>query len=44
MSDEYRQAIRGKIARGLQSLRNGKATDGETFMAKMDAELAELER
>ena len=44
MSDEYRQCIRGKIAWGLQSLRDGNATDGETLMAKMDAELAELER
>ncbi|MFZ2106920.1 MAG: hypothetical protein WAV18_16360 [Roseiarcus sp.] len=44
MAEEYRRSVRGKIAQGLQSLRDGKATDGETFMAKMDAELAELER
>jgi hypothetical protein len=44
MNDEYRQSFRGKIAQGLQSLRDGKGTDGEAFMAKMDAELAELER
>jgi uncharacterized protein YicC (UPF0701 family) len=44
MTDEYRQDIREKIAQGLKSLREGRFTDGETFMAKMDAELAELER
>ena len=44
MADEYRQDIREKIAQGLKSLREGRFTDGETFMAKMDAELAELER
>jgi predicted transcriptional regulator len=44
MTDEYRQDIREKIAQGLKSLREGRYIDGETFMAKMDAELAELER
>jgi len=44
MTDEYRQDIREKIAQGLKSLREGRFTDGEAFMAKMDAELAELER
>jgi len=44
MTDEYRQDIREKIAQGLKSLRDGRFTDGESFMAKMNAELAELER
>jgi hypothetical protein len=36
--------IRKKIAVGMASLRAGKDTDGEAFMASMDDELAELER
>jgi hypothetical protein len=44
MTDEYRQVIREKIAQGMRSLREGRVTDGEAFMARMDAELAELER
>jgi predicted transcriptional regulator len=44
MTDEYRQVIRERIAQGLQSLREGKGTDGEAFMAQMVAELDELER
>lgn len=44
LSDEYRQTIRENIAQGMQSLREGKVTDGEAFMAKMNAELAELQR
>jgi antitoxin ParD1/3/4 len=44
MSDEYRQTIREKIAQGMQSVREGRVTDGEAFMAKMNAELAALER
>jgi hypothetical protein len=43
MSDEYRQTVREKIAQGVRSLREGKGTDGETFMAQMMAELGELE-
>jgi predicted transcriptional regulator len=42
--DEYRQVLREKIAAGVRSLRQGRVTDGEAFMAKIDAELAELER
>jgi hypothetical protein len=44
LTDDYRRTIRAKIAEGVQSLRDGKGTDGESFMAAMDAELAELER
>jgi hypothetical protein len=44
MSDAYRQSLRSDIAKGVQSLREGKVTDGEAFMARMDARLAELER
>jgi antitoxin ParD1/3/4 len=44
LTDAYRQDLREKIAQGLQSLRDGKGTDGEAFMAGMNAELAELER
>jgi hypothetical protein len=42
--DSDHQTIRVKIAQGVQSLGEGRCTDGETFMARMDAELAELER
>ena len=44
MSDEYRQDLREQIAQGMQSLQEGRVTDGEAFMAKMNAELAELQR
>ena len=44
ISDEYRQNIREKIAQGVTSLREGRFTDGESFMATVDAELAGLER
>jgi len=44
LTDDYRRIIRVKIAQGVQSLRDGKGADGETFMAAMDAELAELKR
>jgi Arc/MetJ-type ribon-helix-helix transcriptional regulator len=44
MTDEYRQTLREKIAQGVRSLREGRVTDGPAFMARMDAELAELER
>jgi hypothetical protein len=44
LTDAYRQDLREKIAQGLQSLREGKGTDGEAFMARLDAELAEFER
>ncbi len=32
------------IAKGMHSLREGRSTDGDTFMAELDFELAELER
>jgi len=44
MTDEYRRVIREKIAQGVGSPREGRVTDGAAFMARMDAELAELER
>jgi hypothetical protein len=44
LTDEYRQTLREKIAQGAQSLREGRVTDGAVFMARMDDELAELER
>jgi hypothetical protein len=44
VSDEYRRTIRAKIAQGMRSLREGRSTDGGSFMSAMDAELAELER
>jgi hypothetical protein len=44
LTDEYRQTLREKIAQGARSLREGRATDGEVVMARMDDELAELER
>jgi predicted transcriptional regulator len=44
MTDAYRQIVREKIAAGMASLRAGRVTDGESFMARMDAELAELEQ
>ncbi len=37
-------ALRQKSAAGMASLRAGKGEDGDAFFAKMDAELAELER
>jgi hypothetical protein len=42
--DKYLQDLRKKIAQGIQSLREGRVTDGEAFMAKMNAELVELQR
>jgi hypothetical protein len=44
LTDEYRQTLRAKIAQGAKSLREGRVTDGAVFMARMDDELAELER
>jgi hypothetical protein len=32
------------IAKGMHSLREGRSSDGDTFMAELDVELAELER
>ena len=39
----HRDDIRGMIDAGVASLRAGKGVDGDTFLATMDAELAELE-
>ncbi len=44
MADAYRQVVREKIAQGVRSLRAGRITDGEAFMAQLDAELVDLER
>ncbi len=44
LTEEYRGTIRAKISAGMASLRVGQGTDGGSFMAAMDAELAELER
>lgn len=44
LTPEYRQTLRDKIAQGLQSLRDGKGTDGEAFFAQMEAEFAVLEQ
>ena len=44
MIDEYRRTICEKITQGVQSLREGRVVDGETFMARMNAELATSER
>jgi hypothetical protein len=44
MTDEYRLSVREKIAQGMQSLREGKGTDGEAFFAEIYAELDTLER
>jgi predicted transcriptional regulator len=38
LSAEYRQTLREEIAQGLQSLREGRCTDGEAFFAQIDAE------
>jgi antitoxin ParD1/3/4 len=40
----HKDEMRRKIRAGMNSLRAGKGTDGEAFLATMDAELAELER
>ena len=44
LTDAYRQVLHERIAQGVQSLREGRVIDGETFMARMDAELAALEQ
>jgi hypothetical protein len=44
MTAAYRQSIREKIARGVQSLREGRVVDGPSVMARIDAEMAERER
>ena len=44
MQELYKASIREKIAAGLASLRAGQGTDGEAFMAALDADLAAIER
>jgi antitoxin ParD1/3/4 len=36
--------VREKIAAGMASLRAGEGVDGEAFLARLDAELAEMGR
>ena len=40
----YKASMREKIAAGMASLRAGQGTDGEAFMAGLDAGLAAFER
>jgi len=40
----HKDEVRKKVAAGVASLRAGQGVDGDAFLAKMDAELAELER
>lgn len=40
LQDLYKASMRDKIAAGLKSLRAGLGSDGETFMAELDADLA----
>lgn len=44
MQELYKASMREKIAAGMASLRAGKGTDGEDFMAELDADLAAIER
>lgn len=39
----YKDDLRQKIAAGMASLRAGKGIDGEAFLTRMEADLAELE-
>lgn len=43
MQELVKASMREKIAAGVASLRTGHGTDGEAFMARLDAELAALE-
>lgn len=43
LTPAYRQTMRDKIAQGLQSLREGRAIDGEAVFAEMEAEFQEME-
>lgn len=40
----YKASMREKIATGMASLRAGQGTDGEAFMARLDADLEAIER
>ena len=42
--EAFQDAARQKIAAGAASLQAGKGVDGDTFMAALDADLAEQER
>lgn len=44
MQELYKASMREKIAAGMASLRTGQGTDGEAFMAKLDADLGAIER
>jgi len=44
MTDEYRQAIREKIAQGLASAQQGKLVDGASVFARIRAELDQIEQ
>ena len=44
MRELRKDEIRKQIAAGMASLRAGKGTEGEDFLATMDAELADLEK
>jgi antitoxin ParD1/3/4 len=44
MQELYKASIREKIAPGMTSLRAGQGTDGEAFMARLDADLETIER
>jgi antitoxin ParD1/3/4 len=44
LQELHTKAIREKIAAGMASLRAGEGADGETFLARMDAELAQREQ
>lgn len=38
----YKASLREKIAAGMASLRAGQGSDGEAFMARLDADLAAI--
>ena len=44
MQELYKASMREKIAAGMASLRAGQGTDGEAFLAGLDAGLAGIER
>lgn len=43
LQELHKAAMREKIAAGVASLRAGRVIDGEAFMNRLDAELAEIE-
>lgn len=44
LTDAYREILRRRIEAGLQSAREGRVVDGEAVFARIDAELAAMER